>query len=86
MSRSSHDPSPDDDPVDPDDATDDSAIGVETFVRQESGEWLVDIAVAFPDGVVRHNVNKYRTERHAQIAAHWIKRAASRNIEGPDNG
>lgn len=65
---------------------DDTPIGVETFVRQESGEWLVDIAVAFSDGVVRHSVNKYRTERHAQIAAEWIRRAASRDIEGPTNG
>ncbi len=77
-------PSP---PDEPDDGRDDeAAIGVETFVRQESGEWLVDIAVAFSDGVVRHSVNKYRTERHAQIAAQWIRRAASRDIEGPING
>lgn len=86
---------PDEPPVRPSDVTssaptDDgdgvAPIGVETFVRQESGEWLVDIAVAFPDGVVRHSVNKYRTERHAQIAAQWIRRGASRDIEGPING
>ncbi len=64
----------------------DDAIGVDTFVREEAGEWIVDIAVAFPDGVVRHNVNKYRTKREAEIAATWIKRAASRDIEGPVNG
>jgi hypothetical protein len=65
---------------------DDTAIGIETFVREVSGQWLVDIAVAFPDGVVRHSVNTYRTERHARIAAQWIRRAASRDIEGPTNG
>lgn len=61
-------------------------LGVETFVRCESGEWIVDIAVAFPDGVVRRSVNKYRTRREADVAARWIKRGASRQIEGPVNG
>ena len=82
-------PSPPDEPTGGDTAgggDDGAAVGVETFVRQESGEWIVDIAVAFPDGVVRHHVNTYRSERHARIAAQWIRRAASRDIEGPING
>lgn len=68
------------------DRPDRETIGVETHVRNESGEWLVDLAVAFSDGVVRHTVNKYRTEREARIAASWIRRAADRDIEGPSNG
>ena len=83
MSPSQHDPPSG---GEHDGIEDDRAVGVETFVRQESGEWVVDIAVAFADGVVRHNVNRYRSERHARIAAHWIRRAASRDIEGPVNG
>lgn len=59
------------------------AAAVETFVREESGQWVVDIAVAFPDGVVRRTVNTYRTRRHAEIAARWILRAADRDIDGP---
>ncbi len=59
------------------------AIGVETFVREESGQWVVDIAVAFPDGVVRRTVNTYRSRRHAEIAARGVRRAADREIDGP---
>lgn len=70
----------------PPDSADDGPIGVETFVRQEAGEWIVDVAVAFSDGVVRRRVNKYRTQREAEIAARWIRRGASRDIEGPRHG
>lgn len=59
------------------------AVSADTFVREEEGQWIVDIVVAFPDGVVRRSVNKYRTRRHAEIAASWIRRAADRDIEGP---
>lgn len=61
------------------------AVLVESIVREESGEWFVDIAVVLPDGVVRHTVNKYRSKRHADIAASWIQRGANRTIEGSIN-
>jgi hypothetical protein len=64
----------------------DEAIAVETFVSQDAGRWKVEIVVIFPDEAVRRTVNHYRTQRHAEIAASWIKRAAQRDIEGPLHG
>lgn len=64
----------------------DRAYGVETYLEQVRGQWAVDIVVIFEDEVVRRRVNTYRTERMAQIAAEWIKRAAQRDIEGPIHG
>lgn len=64
----------------------DRAYEVETYVEQERGQWVVDIVVIFEDEVVRKRVNTFRTERRAQIAAEWIKRAAQRDIQGPING
>lgn len=62
------------------------AIAVETYVRERDGQWSVDIVVVFPDGGVNRTVNTYRTRRHAEIAAGWIRRAADRDIEGPVDG
>lgn len=62
------------------------AVAVETYVTEASGRWTVEIAVIFEDGVVHRTVNDYRTKRHAEIAAQWIKRGANRDIEGPVNG
>jgi hypothetical protein len=64
----------------------DRAGPVETYVERRNGQWEVDIMVIFEDGVVRKTVNTFRTERRAQIAAEWIKRAAQRDIAGPING
>ena len=73
-------------PPDREPAPGEPAIAVETFVREERGQFTVDIVVMFPDGGVTRSVNSYRTRRHAEIAASWIKRAAQRDIEGPING
>ena len=59
---------------------------METYVERRNGQWEVDIVVIFEDGAVRKMVNTFRTERRAQIAAEWIKRAAQRDIAGPING
>lgn len=59
------------------------AIAVETFVVEERGRWFVDVAVVFTDEAVRRRVGPYRSPRHAEIAAHWIRRGAERDIEGP---
>ncbi|MEM9037458.1 MAG: hypothetical protein AAGA99_07250 [Actinomycetota bacterium] len=56
------------------------AIAVDTSVEPESGQWAVWITVVFPDEAVRKRINVYRTRRHAEIAAGWIKRAAQRDI------
>ena len=62
------------------------AVGVETEVIPERGQWAVDIVVFFTDGVVRRRVATYRTEALAKINASFIKRAAERDIPGPLNG
>ena len=64
----------------------DEALAVETYVEQRRGQWDVDLVVIFADHAVRHTINTHRTRRHAEIAASWIKRSASRDIEGPIHG
>lgn len=77
---------PEPDPADSAPRIGNEAIAVETFVSEDSGRWKVEIVVIFPDEAVRRTVNHYRTRRHAEIAASWIKRAAQRDIEGPTHG
>jgi hypothetical protein len=62
------------------------ALGVETEIVSERGQWAVDIIVFFADGVVRRRISTYRTEALAKISASYIKRAAERDIPGPLNG
>jgi hypothetical protein len=59
------------------------ALGVETEIVPERGQWAVDIIVFFADGVVRHRIATYRTESLAKISASSIKRGAERDIPGP---
>lgn len=75
-----------DDPTDRPAPRREQAIGVETVVVPERGQWAVDIVVVFADGVVRRRIATYRTEKLAQISAHCIRRGAERDIEGPING
>ena len=60
--------------------------GVETFVFEEKGRWVVEIAVVFADGVVRHRIDDCNTKARAEISAGLIKRAAERDLRGPLNG
>jgi hypothetical protein len=62
------------------------AIGVETVVVPERGQWAVDIVVIFPDSVVRHRIATYRSEAVARLSANYIRRGAERDIGGPING
>lgn len=62
------------------------ALGVETEIVSERGQWAVDIIVFFEDGIVRRRISTYRTESLARISASYIKRAAERDIPGPLNG
>jgi hypothetical protein len=62
------------------------ALGVETVITPERGQWAVDIVVLFPDGMVRRRIATYRTEALARISASCIKRGAERDIDGPING
>jgi hypothetical protein len=66
--------------------SDDRAIGVETVVVPERGQWAVDIIVIFPDCVVRHRITTYRSEAVARLSANYIRRGAERDIGGPING
>jgi hypothetical protein len=66
--------------------TQERALGVETVVVPERGQWAVDIVVIFPDEIVRRRIATYRTEALARISASCIRRAAERDIPGPLNG
>lgn len=86
---------PDEGPIDPFSADRGPALAVETYVREESGRWVVEIVVVFTDEAVHRRVNDYPTRRQAEIAASWMKRAAdrdtqprqaSRETEGPIDG
>lgn len=61
----------------------DEAVAAETYVHARNGRWEVEIVVIFADEVVRRTVGDYPSERQAEIAANWIKRSASRDIEAP---
>ncbi|MDX1890567.1 hypothetical protein [Mycolicibacterium sp. 050158] len=70
-------------------ADDDSvgeALAVETIIVEERGQFVVEIAVVFADGIVRKRIDTHRTRRRAEIAAKLIKRAAERDLKGPLNG
>jgi hypothetical protein len=62
------------------------ALGVETVVVPERGQWAVDIVVIFPDAVMRRRIATYRTETLARISANCIRRGADRDISGPLHG
>lgn len=62
------------------------ALGVETEVVAERGQWAVDIIVIFTDGVVRRRISTYRTETLARISANCIRRGAERDISEPLHG
>lgn len=64
----------------------DQAHAVETVVVEERGQFVVEIAVVFSDGVVRKRINTHRTRRRAELAASVIKRAAERDLKGPVTG
>jgi hypothetical protein len=70
-------------------ADDDSvgeALAVETIIVEERGQFVVEIAVVFANGIVRKRIDTHRTRRRAEIAAKLIKRAAERDLKGPLNG
>lgn len=62
------------------------AIGVDTVVICERGQWVVEIVVMMPDGVVRERVGTYTSEAVARLSASYIRRGADRDIAGPVNG
>lgn len=58
----------------------DRAHAVETMIVEERGQFAVEIAVVFSDGVVRKRIDTHRTRRRAELAADVIKRAAERDL------
>ena len=79
---------------------DDNAVLVETTIEEEKGQWVVYLEVVFweteaalpaddmeePLQSVRHRIQAYRSRRRAEIAAHWIKRGAQRDLRNPPMG
>lgn len=57
---------------------------VRTEVVEERGQWVVYVEVGDSEGCVRHRIEAYRRKALAEIAAHWIKRAAEK--ENPFRG
>ena len=68
------------------DSSADEALSVDTVVTEERGRWAVDIVVIFADGVVRKRIDTHPTKARAELSARMIKRAAERDIRGPQNG
>lgn len=70
-----------------DDSCVDDALGVETVVIQERGQWFVEIIVMFADSVVRKRIDIcFFTKTRAELSARLIKRGAERELRGPLNG
>ena len=73
---------------------DDNAILAETTIEEENGQWVVYLEVVFwdtdqieePLQSVRHRIQAYRSRNRAEIAAHWIKRGAQRDLRKPSMG
>lgn len=70
-----------------------NAVWVETTVEEEKGQWVVYLEVGFwepneLDNVqtVRHRIQAYPKKRLAEIAAHWIERAANKDLPNPPLG
>jgi len=57
----------------------DDALGVTTLIGYERGRWVVYLEVAFADGVRRHRIQDYPSERMARIAADHMRRGALRD-------
>ena len=57
------------------------ATSAHATVEQEDGQWVVILTVIFDDGVVRRRIQRYRTARHAEIAAIWVERSANRDLK-----
>ncbi len=49
-----------------------------TAVRNEHGQWIVEMVLLDEHGAERRRVSAYRTQALAQVAAASIERAASR--------
>ncbi|HID05083.1 MAG TPA: AP2 domain-containing protein [Aigarchaeota archaeon] len=62
------------------------ALLAETFVEHQNGQWVVYIEVLFHDCVVRKEVGRYFTEKHAKIAAKYIRRVANKDLPLPPDG
>lgn len=71
---------------DPPDGFQHEALSAQTSVEYERGQWVVYLEVIFWDETRRHRIEAYRTERKAQIAADWIRRAAQRDLPHPPTG
>jgi len=58
------------------------AVAVETDIVEIDGRWAVDLIVIMEDGVIRHRIDTYHSERLATIHARYFQRGAERDIGG----
>lgn len=63
------------------DEAESAVLGCDT--EGDAQGWWVVLTVAVGDDVVRNRVGPYRTERHATVAAHHIRRAVGREAPPP---
>lgn len=65
-----------------------SKIIEEKFVRteivNERGLWVLYVEIGDSETSVRHRINAYYKKSLAEIAAHWIKRTAEKEIIFPN--
>ena len=70
-----------------------NAVYAQTFIEEEKGRFVVYIEVGFwepnePDTIqtIRRRIQAYPKRRAAEIAAHWIERAAKKDLRQPPLG
>jgi hypothetical protein len=68
----------------------DAALHVRSIVREEQRRWVLYLEFTMmpdtPDHVVTHRIADYPTQRHADLAAQWMVRAAERDLPHPPLG
>lgn len=70
-----------------------NAVYAEAIVEPERGRWGVYLEVGFWEPnqldnlqIVRRRIQDYAKKRQAEVAAHWIERAARKELPQPPTG
>lgn len=56
------------------------ALGAETHILYEQGQWILYLDMFFAQEMRRFQINSYRTERLAQVAANQVLRYTLRDL------
>jgi len=70
------------------------SVGVVAKIEPEAGQWVVYLDVSFwnengeeaPLETIRHRISTYATRERAEVAAHFMVRAAARDLPHPPLG